>query len=286
MILKKKRILITGGYGFLGSSLYSSLKNKNKVFRFGKFSKKKIISATILKKIKKNFDIIIHCAGSSSVAKSIEDPAKDYQKTVGSTKALINFIKMEKKKIKLIYISSPAVFGNSIKKKLLKPISPYGKNKLKSEQLLIKLSKEMNIEIAIIRFFSLYGEGLKKQLLWDILSKLKKKAFSFYGDGSETRSWMHISDATRVVNLVLKNNIRGVKFINAPGNNVLTNKQIINNIYKKCNVKEKPFFTGIIKKGDPKKQIFSNDDLKSIGWKQTVDISVGLKKYIKWFKKQ
>ena len=285
-MIKKNSILITGGYGFLGSSIYRSLKNKNKVFRFGKFSKKKIISVPSLKKFKKNFDIIIHCAGSSSVTKSIEDPKKDYQKTVGSTKALINFIKIQKKKIKLIYISSPAVFGNSIKKKLLKPISPYGKNKLKSEQLLIKLSKEINLEIIIIRFFSLYGEGLKKQLLWDTLSKLKKKVFSFYGDGSETRSWMHISDATSVVNLVLENSIRGVKIINAAGNNALTNKEIINNIYKNCNVKEKPLFTGILKKGDPKKQIFSNIDLKSIGWKQSVSISVGLKKYIKWFKKQ
>jgi UDP-glucose 4-epimerase len=284
--VKKKNILILGGYGFFGSNLYRLLKKNHHVFRYGKFSKEKKISIITLKKIKKSFDVIIHSAGSSSVAKSIEDPKKDYQKTVGSTKALINFIKTQKKKIKLIYISSPAVFGNSIKKKLLKPISPYGKNKLKSEQLLIKLSKEINLEIIIIRFFSLYGEGLKKQLLWDILSKLKKKVFSFYGDGSETRSWMHISDATSVVNLVLENSIRGVKIINAPGNNALTNKEIINNIYKNCNVKEKPLFTGILKKGDPKKQIFSNIDLKSIGWKQSVSISVGLKKYIKWFKKQ
>jgi UDP-glucose 4-epimerase len=285
MILKKK-ILITGGYGFLGSYIYRSLKYKNIIFRVGKFSKKKIISTSSLKKFKKNFDIIIHCAGSSSVTKSIEDPAKDYQKTVGSTKAVINFVKTQKKKIKLIYISSPAVFGNSIKKKLLKPISPYGKNKLKSEQLLIKLSKEVNLDLVIIRFFSLYGEGLNKQLLWDILSKLKKKIFSFYGDGSETRSWMHISDAIKIINLVLKNNIKGLKIINAAGNDALTSDEIINNIYRICKVKEKPVFTGVAKKGDPKKQIFSNNDLNSMGWKQSISISEGLKKYIKWFKKK
>lgn len=285
-MLFKKKILITGGYGFLGSGIYRSLKFKNILFRYGKFSEKKIISASGLKKFNKNFDIIIHCAGSSSVTKSIEDPAKDYQKTVGSTKAVINFIRTQKKKIKLIYISSPAVFGNSIKKKLLKPISPYGKNKLKSEKLLIKLSKEMKLDLVIIRFFSLYGEGLKKQLLWDTLSKLKKKVFSFYGDGSETRSWMHISDAIKVINLAVENNIKGLKIINAPGNDVLTNKEIINNIYKISNAKEKPVFTGIIRKGDPKKQILNNTDLVRIGWKQSVSMSKGLKKYIKWFKKK
>jgi UDP-glucose 4-epimerase len=152
--------------------------------------------------------------------------------------------------------------------------------------LLIKLSKEVNLDLVIIRFFSLYGEGLNKQLLWDILSKLKKKKFSFYGDGSETRSWMHISDAIKIINLVLKNNIKGLKIINAAGNDALTSDEIINNIYRICKVKEKPVFTGVAKKGDPKKQIFSNNDLNSMGWKQSISISEGLKKYIKWFKKK
>ena len=285
-MIKNKIILITGAHGFLGSNIYKLLKNHNQVFRYGKFRKRQIISEEGLKKFNKNFDIIIHCAGSSSVTKSIEDPAKDYQKTVGSTKAVINFIKSQKNKIKLIYISSPAVFGNSIKKKLLKPISAYGKNKLKSEKLLIKFSKEMKLDLVIIRFFSLYGEGLKKQLLWDTLSKLKQKVFSFYGDGSETRSWMHISDAIKVINLAVENNIKGLKIINAPGNDVLTNKEFINNIYKISNAKQKPVFTGIIRKGDPKKQILNNTDLVRIGWKQSVSMSKGLKKYIKWFKKQ
>ena len=88
-------------------------------------------------------------------------------------------MKSQKNKTKLIYISSPAVYGNSIDKKILKPISPYGKNKLKSERLLIQFSKLNNCEITIIRFFSLYGEGLNKQLIWDTLKKIKKKIIHF-----------------------------------------------------------------------------------------------------------
>jgi UDP-glucose 4-epimerase len=203
-VVIKKKILILGGYGFLGSKLYRSLKDNYYVFRYGKFSKKKEISLSTLKKIKKNFDIIIHSAGSSSVTESIVNPKKDLKKTVGSTRALIKFIKEKKIKPRLVFISSPAIFGDSIKKRIMQPISPYGRNKLKSEKLLKTFAKKNKLDLSIVRFFSLYGEGLKKQLLWDVLCKLKNNIFVFNGSGSEIRSWMHVSDAVKIINLVFK----------------------------------------------------------------------------------
>jgi len=282
----KKKILILGGYGFLGSNLYRSLKDIHYVFRYGNFSKKKEISLSGLKKIKKNFDIIIHSAGGSSVTQSILDPKEDKKKKVGSTRTLMKFIKKKKIKPKLIFISSAAVFGNSIKKKIKRPISPYGKHKLKSEKLLINFAKKNKLELNIIRFFSLYGEGLKKQLLWDVLSKLKKNFFIFNGSGEELRSWMHVNDAVKIVNLILFNSLKKISIINAPGHNAFTNKDVINKIYKYLHVKEKPIFNNIPRKGDPKILVCDNKDLKMLDWKQSVDFSLGLKKYIAWFKKK
>ena len=281
----KKKILILGGYGFLGSNLYKSLKDIHYVFRYGNFSKKKKISLYGLKKIKKIFDIIIHSAGGSSVAQSILDPKEDKKKTVGSTRTLMKFIKETKIKPKLIFISSAAVFGNSMKKKK-RPISPYGKHKVKSEKLLINFAKKNKLELNIIRFFSLYGEGLKKQLLWDVLCKLEKNFFIFNGSGKELRSWMHISDAVKIINLILFNSLKKINIINAPGHDVLTIKEVVNKIYKYLHVKKKPIFNNIPRKGDPKIQVHDNNDLKLLGWKQSVDFSSGLKKYIEWFKKQ
>lgn len=285
MVIKKK-ILILGGYGFLGSKLYRSLKDNYYVFRYGKFSKNKEISLSTLKKIKKNFDIIIHSAGSSSVTESIVNPKKDLKKTVGSTRALIKFIKEKKIKPRLVFISSPAIFGDSIKKRIMQPISPYGRNKLKSEKLLKTFAKKNKLDLSIVRFFSLYGEGLKKQLLWDVLCKLKNNIFVFNGSGSEIRSWMHVSDAVKIINLVLLNSSKSTSIINASGNDVLTNKEVINKIYKYLHVKEKPIFNNIGRKGDPKILVYDNKDLKNLKWKQSVAFSLGLKKYIKWFQKK
>ena len=168
----------------------------------------------------------------------------------------------------------------------MRPISPYGRNKLKSEILLKTFAKKNKLELNIIRFFSLYGDGLKKQLFWDVLYKLKKNIFVFNGTGLETRSWMHVNDAVKIINLILLKSSKSTSIINAPGNDIFTNKEVINKIYKYLHVKEKPIFNNIGRKGDPKILVCDNKDLKNLKWKQSVSISEGLKKYIKWFKKK
>lgn len=285
-MIQNKSILITGGYGFLGSNIYQELKKKNKVVRFGSFKKKKIINYLNLKRLNFFFDIIIHCGGGSSVSKSLKNPKQDYEKTVKSTHSIIRYLKSKKNKIKLIYISSPAVYGNTIKKKILRPISPYGKNKLKSEKLLIQFARFNNCKITIIRFFSLYGEGLNKQLIWDTLQKLKKKNYTFYGTGNEKRSWMHVKDAVKIIKLSILNSKKKIRIINAPGNITLKNKAIINLIYKLCNIKKKPKFNGIVKKGDPTDLSLKTIDLRKIGFKKYTVLKNGLKDYLKWYKKK
>lgn len=285
-MIKNKKILILGGFGFLGSWLYKILKKQNSVYRYGRLSRKQTISLYNLKKIKKTFNIIIYSAGSSSVPESILNPKKDYKKNIGSTEALIKFIKIKKIKPKIVFVSSSAVFGNKIREKLMQPISPYGRNKLKSEQLLIKYAKKNNLKLIIIRFFSLYGEGLKKQLLWDVLCKIKKNNFSFYGTGLEVRSWMHAEDAVKVINNALLFSKKNIQIINAPGKAVMTNKEIINKIYKNCHIRTKPIFNKIKRTGDPKILAFNHKDLKKIKMKESINLSFGLKNYIKWFQEK
>ncbi len=285
-MIKKKSILITGGYGFLGTNIFKNLKKKNKVIRIGKFKKKKIITFKNLKRLNIHFDIIIHCAGGSSVINSIEYPKQDYDKTVGSIKAVIRFIKLHNNQVKLIYISSPAIYGNSIKKKLFRPISPYGKNKLIAEKLLTKFVKKNKCKLIIIRFFSLYGDGLKKQLLWDILTKLKKKIHNFHGTGEEKRLWMHVQDAVNVIKLSIIHSKKKVEIINAAGGDILKNKAVIKLVYKLLKINKKPLFSGISRKGDPSILSLKNKELKKIGWKSSISFSSGLNNYIKWFKKK
>ena len=291
------KILITGVCGFVGNNLYLKLKKKNEIIGIGRKNRnyknkyKNIIEKEITHKnlVNLNFkpNVIIHCAGSGSVTKSIQNPKIDYEKNVNTTKELIKFISELKKKPKVIMFSTAAVYGNSCEKnkKQLKPISPYGKNKLKSENILLKKSKKFKFELIILRFYSIYGVGLKKQLIWDACNKIIKSNNNFYGSGKEIRSWINIIDVINLIEFILKKKIKKNIIFEVASNEVLENEIMLKKIFNLFDLKKKPKFNNIQKKGDPIKQIFNNNKLKKMRWNSKIKLSQGLKEYVIWFKK-
>ena len=291
-------ILITGVHGFVGSNLYSYLKRKYKIFGIGrnnKYSKlnhQNILSLEInkksLKKINFQPDILIHCAGSGSVSKSLNNKKKDYKKNVLTSKYIINYLKEIKKKPKVIIFSSAAVYGNSAgkKKKKILPASPYGVNKLKSEKIFKESSKKLGFKLQILRFYSIYGEGLRKQLIWDACNKILLKKNYFYGSGEEIRSWTHINDVCKFIDTIISKPLKKNCIVDVSSNDVLKNKIILKKLFKLFNYNFSPHFNKIQKKGDPLNQIYVKKYIQNINWSPSVGIDEGLKKYFLWFKKQ
>ena len=109
-------------------------------------------------------------------------------------------------------MSSQAVYGKvstnkiSERKKTL-PISDYGKTKLLAEKELIKVKNNL---ILILRIFSIYGIGLKKQIIWDACKKFKKNKLIFRGDGEEKRDYLNINDFTKLSEKII-NSKKNVK---------------------------------------------------------------------------
>ena len=291
------KILITGVCGFVGNNLYLKLKKKNEIIGIGRKNRnyknkyKNIIEKEITHKnlVNLNFkpNVIIHCAGSGSVTKSIQNPKIDYEKNVNTTKELIKFISELTKKPKVIMFSTAAVYGNSCEKnkKQLKPISPYGRNKLKSENILLKKSKKFKFELIILRFYSIYGVGLKKQLIWDVCEKINNKINDFYGSGNEMRSWINIKDVNRLIQFLIKKGSISNQILDISGNNVVKNKFLVKKLFKLLNINKVPYFNKKNKRGDPIDQIFNNSILKNLGWKPKINLSNGLKEYAQWYKK-
>ena len=188
----QQTILVTGGFGFLGHAV--ALKYKMLGYRVigmghSQWTSKQALSfgydvwfeASVslknLKSLDDKIDLIVHCAGNSSVAQSISNPLEDFSQNVLATAELLEFLRITKSEAMLIYPSSASVYGvcedSQINESVnLNPISPYGYHKKIIEQMLEMYSNIYSIKVAIVRFFSIYGPGLRKQLLWDASTKL------------------------------------------------------------------------------------------------------------------
>lgn len=130
------KMLITGVGGFIGSNCLEFFKDDYEIFGIDKnfFSRNNFIAGIVnlqnLKSFNKNFDIILHFAGSATVSEAENNPDEEKNKTVGSTKDLLEFIRLYNKDAKLIYASSAAVYGNNHKERIeetncTEPISKY-----------------------------------------------------------------------------------------------------------------------------------------------------------------
>ena len=302
----QKIVIITGALGFIGQNIAREFKNNYYYvigIGHGSASKNELedigiddwyeedLTMLALKKINKLPDLIVHCAGGSTVGKSIENPYLDYHKTVNSTLELLDYIRLVTPNTPIIYLSSAAIYGS--KEDLIideqespNPVSPYGFHKLASESICKSYSHCFGIKVAIVRLFSIYGEGLTKQLLWEACNKIVNNAgdVSFHGTGSETRDWLHVKD---VASLVVHLATREFSFLilNGGYSRKTTVKEILEMLLSEIKQKDTRIsFTGNIKEGDPKYYFAGINEALKIGWEPKLPLELGIKNYVKWFK--
>jgi len=223
------KTLVTGGAGFIGSHLVEelirrkhkvivldnlstgSLKNlkavKNKI-QFVKcdLSKKKNLSKLFYK-----VDYVFHLAGLVDVVKSIKNPNKYYNHNVNSTLNVLNSSYKAKVR-KFIYAASASCYGNAKKipvseKTKIQILSPYALTKWFSEMLIMRWVKVYNFKALSLRFFNVYGPRSQNSGSYSAVinifmkQKFLKKPYTVVGDGSQTRSFVHVYD---VVNAIIR----------------------------------------------------------------------------------
>ena len=225
-----KKILVTGGSGFIGTNFINFLNKKSfdvlnidkisKVSTPEKFKKKsknyKFHKINMLhkKKIEKILfkfrpDLIINFAAESHVDRSIDNPDEFLINNFSSATNLFSiFRKFSKlrKKSKLIHISTDEVFGSNNSKpskenSLYKPSSPYSSSKASADLVAFSFNKTYKTNIQIVNLCNCYGsyQFLEKFIPTCIFSLIKNKPLPLYGKGKNVREWMHVNDACRAI---------------------------------------------------------------------------------------
>lgn len=298
-----KKILITGINGFIGSCCRNFFSNKGyEVFGIDiadSSSKNTIIGEVNISNLSlfnQKFDYIIHLAGSGTVADAKKAPEIEKVKSVSSTEQVLNFMKLFNPNAKLILSSSAAVYGNQYSEPVkesddLSPISIYGLHKLEAENLCLFYSENYGLNITVIRFFSIYGNGLRKQLMWDILNKIKNiktNSLECFGLGSEKRDFIHITDAVRFIEFVINLPQSGYSVYNCGSGNASSVRDIIEMLirYYNSSYEISLDFDGIIREGNPDVLIANISKIVKLGFSPLIDLDCGVRDYVEWFKSQ
>lgn len=150
--------------------------------------------------------IIIHLAGGSSVGPSLAAPAEDFSRTVSGTVNMLEWVRQSAPEAAIVLASSAAIYGDAQTVPIpdtapRAPLSPYGAHKAMMEMAAACYAGNFGLKVAAVRLFSVYGPGLEKQLVWEVLNRLARgeRKLALGGTGAETRDWVHIEDAAALL---------------------------------------------------------------------------------------
>ena len=163
-------------------------------------------------------DVVVHTAAYISVEESFEKPVEYIANNVGGTASIASSC-LEHNRL-LVHFSSAAVYGEPIKTPIpedhpLKPLSPYGLSKLMSEQV-VEFYGKLGLKYVTIRPFNVYGPG-QSEAYAGVITKFITQACNgeplvIYGDGFQTRDFVHVEDVSHLVELVIEKAPIGLVF--------------------------------------------------------------------------
>jgi len=232
--------------------------------------------------------ILIHCAGGSSVAFSLTHPREDFKRTVTTMADVLEFARKREGQLAVVVPSSAAVYGQVPREPIseetpLHPVSPYGVHKRISEELCQSYAVNWKVPVAIVRLFSVYGEGLRKQLLWDACIKAKCNTFTFFGSGNEIRDWIHVTDVASLLILASEKASSSCPVVNGGSGMGLSVREVLCRLGEIWSPPLHPEFSGELRQGDPQYYVADVASMHAWGYRTKKDMKDALSEYIDWF---
>jgi UDP-glucose 4-epimerase len=236
-------------------------------------------------------DLVFHSAGGASVSRSWEEPLVDFENTVGTSAAVTELLRRLAPQARLIYPSSAAVYGNITTDRIaerspLNPMSPYGVHKAMVERLLVDAQRLHGLRVIIIRFFSLFGPGLEKQLIWDIVQRLGRGSdvLQLDGDGTELRDFMYAKDAARLVVHLAEKSDEETIVVNGGCGRKISVAAVARCLISASGCRDRSTieFTGQKRQGDPISLVADTGQLKACGFKPEYKFEDGIAELLEW----
>ena len=317
-----KKIIVTGGSGFIGSNLvnflikkkffvinldkltYSSnaYKNKLKTKKNYKLIRIDIINKNKLIKIIKKYkpEVIFNLAAETHVDRSIDGPANFIKTNINGTFNLLEALRfLQKKKIKpkLVHISTDEVYGD-IKKNIrskendkYEPSSPYSASKASADHLIKSYIRTYKLKAVISNCCNNYGPyQFPEKLIPKIISNIfNNKELPIYSRGENSREWIHVEDHCEALFKLYLKGKDGESYNVGSGKN-LRNIDLVKKIVKTCKIMKiqiksnsKIKFVKDRPGHDFRYALDNTKIFKRLKWRPKIKFENGLKETIAWY---
>ena len=290
-------ILVIGSKGFIGSHIYQHFAPQHQVWscdvavdyvapNYYQIDATNSDFKTIFSE--QSFDVCINCSGAASVPDSLKNPLRDFTLNTLNVFRILDAIRQYQPTCRFINFSSAAVYGNPQRLPIqendpLKPLSPYGLHKLAAENICQEFQTHYGISTCSLRVFSAYGEGLSKQLFWDLFQKTQQiQPVSIYGTGQESRDFIYIKDLVQIVELIANNPHFTPTVINVANGEEITIEKAVQTFFALFQQPIEYQFTRQQRAGDPLNWVADIKHLKQLGYVQQYSLADGLKNYYQW----
>jgi len=314
--MMKKKILVTGGSGFIGGNFVQYMVNKYPEYEIynldlltyaGDLTKHRdieekdnyrFIKADIANReeiiplfTSEKFDYVVHFAAESHVDRSITDPEIFIRTNVLGTQVLLDAAKLVNIK-KFVHVSTDEVYGELdfdpntffTEDTPLQPNSPYSASKASSDLLVRSYSETYGLPVNITRCSNNYGpyHFPEKLIPLTISRVLNDQKVPVYGDGKNIRDWLHVIDHCSAIDLVLHEGKSGEVY-NVGGHNERNNLEVVKTILHALNKSEDLIEFVEDRLGHDKRYAINPTKLEELGWKPKYDFETGIAQTIQWY---
>ncbi|MFH1769760.1 MAG: dTDP-glucose 4,6-dehydratase [Parcubacteria group bacterium] len=316
--MKKRTILITGGYGFMGSDFIRYILSKNDnicIINFDKltyeanldnlvsvekdrrykFVKGDIADKKAVESVFKKYkpDYIVNFAAETHVDRSIHGEAEKFVRTnVLGVFNILEAVKDNDYVKKFIHISTDEVYGDTpfnsklkfTEKSPLRPSNPYSSTKASGDMMCLAYYRTYGIPVVITRSGNNYGpyQYPEKMMPFFVLRAFEDKKLPLYGKGLNIRNWVYVRDHSRAVQICLSKGQPGEVY-NISADQYKQNKDVALGILKNLK-KDKSLIEYVTDRpGHDRRYAPSASKLKRLHWSPEYDFNKGLKVAIKWY---